>query len=99
MPTTNNILLSIPAHASNVNSWDADPINNNSAIIDAISGTVTTKSLTNVNVSLTNTESQTSILRFTGTLTGNVLVTVGSINKTWICENLTISQGDRKSVV
>lgn len=90
MPTTTNILLSVPAHGTNVDTWDADPINNNSAILDAIFGSVTTKSLTNAPVPLTTTESRVNILRFTGTLTGNVVITLGAVIKSWICENNTL---------
>jgi hypothetical protein len=87
MTTTSNIKLSTPAHGANVDSWDADPINNNSGILDAFSARVTTKSLTNVNVTLSATEAQAAIMRFTGTLTGNVAINVGAIIKAWTVEN------------
>lgn len=90
MPTTTNILLSTPAHGANVDTWDADPINNNSAILDAVAGSVTTKSLTNANVTLTTTESRVNILRFSGTLTGSVIITLGAVIKSWTCENTTL---------
>lgn len=89
MPNTTNLQLSTPAHASNVDTWDTDPINNNSGILDSVAGNVTTKSLTNVNVNLTVLESQVSILRFTGVLTGSVGVLTNTIIKSWIVENLT----------
>lgn len=90
MTTTTNIGLSAPAHGANVDTWDVDPINNNSGILDAIFGSVTTKSLTNAPVTLSSTESQVNILRFTGTLGANVTITLGAIIKSWICENLTL---------
>lgn len=90
MTTTTNVGLSTPAHGSNVNTWSSDPVNDNSGIIDNLFGSVTTKSLTNVNVNLSTTESQVSILRFTGTLTGNVVIKLGAIIKSWIVENNTL---------
>lgn len=90
MPTTTNVKYSVPAHGANVDTWDADPINDNSNISDALFGSVTTKSLTNAPVTLTDTEARVSILRFTGTLTGNVAITVSAIRKSWVCENNTL---------
>lgn len=90
MPTTTNIQLSTPAHGANVDTWNADPINNNSLILDIAFGTVTTKSLTNAPVTLSATEAQAAILRFTGTLSGNVAINVSAIRKSWICENNTL---------
>lgn len=87
MPTTTNILLSVPAHGTQVDVWDTNPINDNSAILDAVAGSVTTKSVSNVNITLSTTESRVSILRFTGSLTGNIIVTLGAVIKSWICEN------------
>lgn len=89
MTATPNVGLSTPAHGSNVDTWDADPINNNSGIIDNLFGSVTAKSLTNVNVTLSATEAQSSVLRFSGILTGNVSINVGAIIKSWYIEDLT----------
>lgn len=55
--------------------WDV-PINGDMTIIDAILGSVTTVALTNVPVTLTATQAQVAVLRFTGTLTGNVAITL-----------------------
>jgi microcystin-dependent protein len=87
-PTTSNIVLAIPSHGSDVDTWDA-PLNSNAGILDAIAGSVTSKSLTNAPVTLTTTECRVSILRFSGTLTGNVTITLAAIIKSWICENTT----------
>lgn len=87
MPTTTNIGLSVPAHASNVDSWDTDPINDNSGKLDTIFGSVTTKSLSVSNVTLTAAESRVNILRFTGSLGTSVQITLGAVIKSWICEN------------
>lgn len=89
MTVTTNIKLSVPSHGSNVDTWDADPINNNSGILDAAFGSVTSKSLTNVNVTLSATEAQASVLRFSGTLTGDVTINVSAIIKSWYIDNLT----------
>lgn len=92
MTTTTNIKLDTPSHGSNVDTWDSSPINNNSGILDAVFGSITAKSLTNANVTLTTTEGRVSILRFSGTLSGNVIITlpVAGIIKSWICENNTL---------
>jgi microcystin-dependent protein len=87
-PTTTNLVLSVPVRGSDVGVWDT-PVNGDFNIIDAVAGSVTSKSLTNADVTLSLTESQVSILRFSGTLTGNVVITLGAIIKSWICENNT----------
>lgn len=85
---TANIQLITPASGAFSGIWD-QPVNANSTAIDAVFGSVTTKSLTNANVTLTVTEAQVAILRFTGVLTGNCIITLPAIIKSWICENLT----------
>lgn len=90
MPQTTNIALSVPAHGSNVDTWDADPVNNNSGILDACFGGVTSKSLTNVDVTLSATEARVNVLRFSGTLSGNVKITPSTLIKSWVCENNTL---------
>lgn len=88
MTTTTNVKYSTPAHGSNVNTWDADPVNNNSLISDAIFGSVTSTALSNVPVTLSATALQVSVLRFSGALSGNVAVTISAIRKSWFVENL-----------
>ncbi len=85
---TANIQLATPANGSFVGSWDV-PMNANTTTIDAVAGSITTKSLSNANVTLSVTEAQVAILRFTGTLTGNCIITLPAVIKSWICENLT----------
>jgi microcystin-dependent protein len=85
---TANIQLATPANGSFVGTWD-QPVNANTTVIDAVAGSITTKSLTNANVTLSVTEAQVAILRFTGVLTGNCIITLPAIIKSWICENLT----------
>lgn len=87
MTATTNIKLSTPPHGANVNTWDADPVNNNAVILDAVFGSVTSKGLTNANVTLSATEAQVSVLRFSGALSGNVAINVGAVIKSWIVEN------------
>lgn len=88
MPTTNNIKLSTPPHGGSVNTWDADPINNNSGILDTCFGSVTSTALSATPVTLSATDLQVSVLRFSGALAGNVAVSVAALKKTWIVENL-----------
>jgi microcystin-dependent protein len=59
-------------------------------IIDACFGTVTTVALSNVPVALTATQVQANLLRFTGTLAGNIAVTIPAIIKSWYVENLCV---------
>lgn len=86
-PTTTNIVLAVPTRGSDVGTWDV-PLNGDMTIIDACFGTVTTKALSNVPVSLTVTEVQANLLRFTGTIAGNIAVTIPAIVKSWYVENL-----------
>lgn len=85
---TTNLQLATPANGSDIGTWD-QPLNANSVIVDAVAGNVTTTSLTNADVTLTTTQARVAILRFTGALTGNCIVTLPAIIKSWICENLT----------
>lgn len=86
-PTTTNIVLAVPTRGSDVGTWDS-PINGDMNILDGCAGSVTSKSLTNANVTLSTPESQVSILRFSGTLSGNVTITLGAIIKSWVVENV-----------
>ena len=85
-PTTSNVLLAVPTHGSDVNTWDV-PVNANSTAADGFFGGVVTVSLSNSPVTLSAPsgvvaptagpfQSQNRILKFTGTLTGNVQVTL-----------------------
>lgn len=91
-PTTTNLILAVPTRGSDAGTWDT-PVNGDMNIIDACAGTVTTTSVSNANVTLTTTQSQVSILRFTGTITGNVIITLGAVIKSWIVENNTVNPG------
>lgn len=64
-------------------------MNGNTGILDAVFGSVTTKSLSVSNVTLTLLESQVSIIRLTGSLGTSVQITFGSVIKAWIIDNQT----------
>lgn len=92
-PTTTNIVLAVPTRGSDVGTWDV-PLNGDMTIIDACFGSVTTVALSNVTpVALTASQAQVNILRFTGTLSANVVVTIPAIIKGWIAENLCTTTG------
>ncbi len=85
-PTTVNIALAVPLHGSNVDTWDV-PLNADFTAIDGFFGGVQTVSVSNTPVTLTSptgtvtpsagpSQSQNSVLVFTGTLTANVQVTL-----------------------
>lgn len=86
MTTTPNKLYSLQSTGSNAGTWGAGAsysLNEGVfTIIDNNLGGVTTKSLTNVNVTLSATESQTLNLVLTGTLTGAVQITTAAVGMT-----------------
>lgn len=87
-PQTTSIGLATPVRGSNVGTWDI-PVNGDFTIIDACFGSVTTLALASTTpVALTITQAQVNVLRFTGILTGNIVVTVPAIVKGWSVENL-----------
>ena len=100
--TTANKNLETPLNGSDINTWD-QPINSNSQIIDSALGGTTTINITAVTgtVILTATQYQKLILKFTGTLTGNVNYQVPSgvggmwavVNSTAGAFNLVMSSG------
>lgn len=97
-PKTSNILLAVPTRGTDVGTWDT-PVNGDFSSIDGHIGGVQTIGLSNINVTLTSpsgsvtpspgpTQAENAVIRLTGTLTGNVRVTLplpGPI----IIENLT----------
>jgi len=76
MPFTSNKLLSVQSAGSNAGVWGtgaSDSLNEGVfEKLDDMLGGITSKSLTNVDVDLTQAEAQNAMLRLTGTLTGNV---------------------------
>ena len=97
-PTTANILLAVPTRGSDPGTWDV-PVNSNSAAIDGYFGGVQTISVSNTPLTLTApagtvsagggpTQAQNAVLRFTGTLSTNVTVTL-PLPGYYVIENLT----------
>ena len=85
-PQTVQLGLYIPTRGSDSGTWDL-PENANDSATDSLFANVATISLTNANVTLTTPpnsgaawsgpyQSQSGILKFTGTLTGNCIVTI-----------------------
>lgn len=85
-PTTGNILLAVPSHGSDVNTWDA-PLNSNSNQLDgrlggaltlalAAASTVllTVPSTGSVSAAPGPNQSQNALIKFTGALTGNQII-------------------------
>ena len=98
-PTSSNVLLALPVHGADVNTWDV-PVNANSTAADGFFGGVVTVSLSNSPVTLSAPsgvviptagpfQSQNRILKFTGTLTGNVQVTL-PLPGEYTVQNLTV---------
>lgn len=85
-PVTVNIGLATPVRGTDAGTWDV-PINGDMTILDTCAGSVTSKSLSNSNVTLTTAEAQVAILRFSGVLSSNVTITVSAVIKSWVCEN------------
>lgn len=97
-PTTANILLAVPTRGSDPGTWDI-PVNSNTSAIDGYFGGVQTISASNAPITLTApagtvsagggpTQAQNAVLRFTGTLTANVTVTL-PLPGYYVIENLT----------
>lgn len=85
-PQTAQLGLYLPTRGSDVGTWDL-PENANDSATDNLFANVATISLTNANVTLTTPpnsgaawsgpyQSQSAILKFTGTLTGNCTITI-----------------------
>lgn len=97
-PTTSNILLAVPTRGSDPGTWDI-PVNSNTSAIDGYFGGVQTISVSSAPLTLTApsgtvtagggpTQAQNAVLRFTGTLTANVTVTL-PLPGYYVIENLT----------
>jgi microcystin-dependent protein len=87
-PTTVNVALVIPNTGDLVDLWGAQAVNPNMTAVDGFQGGVQTVSVSNAPITLTSpvgftptpsagpTQSQNAVLRFTGTLTGAVQITL-----------------------
>ena len=74
MSNTTNLQLSTPAHGSNVDTWSQDPVNLNSGIIDKAFGGVLSLTATSTTIGTAN--AQNAVLKFTGTISGNITATI-----------------------
>jgi microcystin-dependent protein len=101
-PTSTNILLSLPLLGSNVGTWNI-PVNGDFNSMDGYLGGVQSIGVASSNITLTApagtptpsggpTQAQNAVLRFTGTLTTNVQVTL-PLPGYYIVENLTTASG------
>ena len=88
MPSTTNKGYEVQVTGSNTGAWGT--VLNNQALeyLDLNLGGITSKTLSNVNVTLTAGESRTAILRLSGILTGAVVITTECIGFFFV-ENLT----------
>jgi hypothetical protein len=87
-PQTTNKGLEVQTTSSNTGTWGT--VLNDSVIsyLDLMLGGLTSTTLSNVNVTLSASESRSAILRLTGVLTGNVVITTSCIGFFFV-ENLT----------
>lgn len=85
-PQTTNVLLSIPSHGTDVNTWDT-PLNGDFTAIDGFLGGIQQIAVGASPITLTSppgtptpgagpTQAQNCVLRFSGTLTANVVVSL-----------------------
>lgn len=88
MPTTSNRGYEVPTHGSEVDTWDV-PLNANWNLLDLNLGATVAVSLTNVNVTLSAAQYKYGNIQFTGTLTGNVIITFPAVAGWWSVENAT----------
>src|ERR1700686_5376875 len=97
-PTTTNVLLAVPTRGSDPGTWDV-PVNNNSLEIDGFFGGVQVVAVAGSPITLTAPagvvtagagpfQSTNAVLRFTGTLTSGVQITL-PMPGYFIIENLT----------
>lgn len=84
MTTSTNKGYELQATGSNSGTWGSTLNTSVFTIVDNNLGATTTKSLTNVNVTLSSTESQSLMLVLNGALSGNVQITTSCIGMTII---------------
>lgn len=87
-PTTTNKIYAIPTHGTDIDTWDV-PLNSNFSILDKNFGGVLTKSLSGSNVTLTASEQQNGIIRFTGAISTNLVITFTAVGSYFMIDNLT----------
>lgn len=87
MPTTTNRGYVTPAHGGGVNVWDGD-INGVFSQVDQNLGAVSNVALSSSNVTLSSGQYVCGTIRFSGTLTANVVITFPAVSGWWVVENL-----------
>jgi len=88
MPTSTYKGYELIPTGGDVDTWGETLNGDVYTIIDNNLGGIVTKSISNINVSLTSEESQMAILRLAGTLTGNVVITTECLGFFFV-ENVT----------
>lgn len=85
---TTNKDLEKPANGDYVGDWEI-PVNGNMDIIDKALGGVTSLSLTNANVTLTDSQAQALRIILTGSLSANITIFFPAIGGEWLVYNNT----------
>ena len=86
--TTTNLSLNEPSYNQTSPTWD-QPLNNNTTILDAAFGNTTSVALTNSNVTLTSSQLQVMQVKFTGSISANIIITIPAIGGRWTFTNAT----------
>jgi microcystin-dependent protein len=89
MPQTVNKGYEIQNTGANVGTWGSVLNTAALSVIDKNLGGILSIGLTNANVTLSTTDAQNGIIRLTGILTGNVIVTFPGVGSFYIIENVT----------
>lgn len=89
MTLTVNRGYSTPATGADVDTWGANDLNPNFALIDNNIGGVSNIALSNANVTLTSTQYQCGTIRLSGALTGAVSVIFPVVQGWWTIDNQT----------
>lgn len=89
MTTTINRGYSTPATGANPGTWGEVDLNPNFVAIDNNLGGVASIALTNTAVVLSPSQYQCGTIRFSGALTGAILITFPAVQGWWSIENLT----------
>lgn len=92
MALTTNRSFDIPARGGSSGTWD-DELRDWATRLDTMLGGVLTTSLSSSNVSIASTAYNYGVLRFTGTISANITITLPAKACTYIVENLTTGAG------
>lgn len=87
-PTTTNIKLAVPTRGSDVGTWDV-PLNGDMTILDGCFGSVTSVSVSSSPVTLSASQLQANVIRFSGAITADITVTISALQKSWTFINAT----------